>query len=335
MNILLFGPEYFGYTTIIKSSLERLGHKTVVYDERHSNSTIDKVLIRLGFAGFMRAVSKYYDEIIRETARTSFDIILFLNPETIPVGKLKRLREQQNQAIFVIYLWDSLRNKRRTLELAEHFDYCFSFDPVDCDLHPRFKHHPLFFSKSPPLVPKEGSIDFVFIGTLHSDRFRVAERLVEQLRTSGRTAFIFMYVPSRLVFIREVFRCPQILTSRLIRYSFIPMERAEVERLFEEAKCILDVQHTQQSGLTVRTLESLGARKKIATTNRHIAKYSFFDSENILIIDRNNPLIPEDFFDGSFSNARSQEIDRYFIDNWVRDVVLSHKHQSRSGGSFL
>ena len=39
---------------------------------------------------------------------------------------------------------------------------------------------------------------------------------------------------------------------------------------------VLDINHLDQSGLTIRTFEALGAGKKIITTNSEIKKYPFY-----------------------------------------------------------
>ena len=63
--------------------------------------------------------------------------------------------------------------------------------------------------------------------------------------------------------------------------------------IIKNFKTIIDIERPLQKGLTMRTIEMLGKNKKIITTN------------NIFIIDRNNPIIDEIFL-----NKEYQEIDK-------------------------
>ena len=59
------------------------------------------------------------------------------------------------------------------------------------------------------------------------------------------------------------------------------MSQEEIISLISKSKAILDINHPSQVGLTMRTFETLGANKKLITTNENIKIYDFFDKENI------------------------------------------------------
>jgi len=69
-SILLFSPTFFGYEKRIKESLIEMGAIVVSYDERPSNSSLAKFLIRINSKILKNKTNKYYDEIIeRESAK--------------------------------------------------------------------------------------------------------------------------------------------------------------------------------------------------------------------------------------------------------------------------
>ena len=55
--------------------------------------------------------------------------------------------------------------------------------------------------------------------------------------------------------------------------------------IFKESNCILDAPQAGQTGLTIRTIECLGAKRKMITTNKDIKKYDFYNESNILVFD--------------------------------------------------
>jgi hypothetical protein len=73
----------------------------------------------------------------------------------------------------------------------------------------------------------------------------------------------------------------------------------------------------------MRTLEALGAGKKLVTTNSAIVQYDFFCSDNILVVDRNSPRIPESFFQVPYKQLSSQLYKKYSVSGWLGELFCS------------
>jgi hypothetical protein len=91
--------------------------------------------------------------------------------------------------------------------------------------------------------------------------------------------------------------------------------------LIMKSKATLDIAHPQQTGLTMRTIELLGAQKKIITTNGDIVNYDFYDPQNILVIDRENPDFDTDFFKTEFNPTSNQILVKYSINEWLKRML--------------
>jgi len=65
----------------------------------------------------------------------------------------------------------------------------------------------------------------------------------------------------------------------------------------------------------------VGARKKIITTNPYAAKADFYRPENVLVIDRNNIVIPENFFTSDFVELPSELSRKYTLNGWLDEVL--------------
>ena len=75
-----------------------------------------------------------------------------------------------------------------------------------------------------------------------------------------------------------------------------------------------------QDGFTMRTFETLGAGKKLITTNKNILNEPFFNSNYIAVTD------PEHFdvdlnFINNYTYKWNPEIENYSISNWAKRVV--------------
>jgi hypothetical protein len=70
----------------------------------------------------------------------------------------------------------------------------------------------------------------------------------------------------------------------------------------------------------MRTFEALGAKKKLITTNSNIINYSFYNKNNILVIDRIDPKIPPSFFQTKFENIEGVTYDKLTLQGWIQEL---------------
>jgi hypothetical protein len=94
----------------------------------------------------------------------------------------------------------------------------------------------------------------------------------------------------------------------------------EVSELIQKAKIIVEIQRTEQVGLSFRIFEALGHRKKLITTNKDIVNYDFYHPQNILVVDENNIEISEDFVTSPYVEIDETILSKYKIENWVKPI---------------
>jgi hypothetical protein len=209
-----------------------------------------------------------------------------------------------------MYQWDSLK-ARDYSELIDAFDSVYSFDRQDCDRDARLTYLPLFYSAE-LTEPVQAEFDLLFVGTLHSDRQTILENIADQADLLGITYYFYLYVP----FLKYVRRTGRIRPGRFIHFE--PIDNDELDRLTRSCRVILDINFVDQSGLTMRTFEALGAGKKLMTTNGNIVREPFYDPDLIAVIDRNELKLDPDFVRTS---GRRMDLSQYHIDNWLGTIV--------------
>ncbi|MGI9316194.1 MAG: capsular biosynthesis protein CpsH, partial [bacterium] len=106
-------------------------------------------------------------------------------------------------------------------------------------------------------------------------------------------------------------------------FRFTPVPKAEVQRVFYSSRSILDIEHPNQSGLTMRTFETLGCAKKLITTNSKVSQYDFYMPENISIIERHNPVIPDNFFSTNYKPLSPSLYQKYSLEGWLDEILLN------------
>ena len=65
--------------------------------------------------------------------------------------------------------------------------------------------------------------------------------------------------------------------------NFLSLSKREVIDILSRSVAVIDSPQDDQNGLTMRTIEALGACRKIITTNENITAYDFYDPINIYV----------------------------------------------------
>lgn len=317
-KILFFAPKFFGYELAIKKELEQQGAIVHLYDERGNPSSLEKIIIRK-FSFFIKSkIYNYYKEIIDSEKKNSPDYVFFLSPETVTKECIDMLKLVFPAAKFILYMYDSLRNKNARY-VYKLFDRCLSFDFVDCKNF-GFVFRPLFFMNSfePKKKVLEYKYDFCFIGTIHSDRAKILYQLKEQFDANSFSYFYYLYIPGKLMYILRWILDKYVRKFKKI-YT-VSIDKSEVSEISERSRYIIDINHPSQIGLTMRTIEMLGLKRKLLTTNENIKDYDFYRPENQIVISRKNICIPINDVTDKYKTIDDKIYNSYSLSSWILQV---------------
>ena len=324
-KILLFAPKYFGYEKDIVAKLSEMGANVDYYDERPGNGFFIKSVIRLSRNTFNFFIKMYYSKILKETAKQKYDYVFVVNLEALSPSILSKIKLQQPNAKFILYMWDSIQNKKNAISTLPYFDCTLTFDSDDAKKINNLHLRPLFFSDIydahtwGDLNNKE-DIDFLFIGTMHSDRYSILQIIKDFVLSHEMSIYLYMYFQFNILFWYKIIRDKKFRVASKREFNFTELKRSQVIDYLKRAKIIIDIEHPEQAGLTSRTLEMLGAKKKIITTNIHIKEYDFYDEQNVLIIDRDSPQIPLGFLNSNYKDVSEDIRFKYSIRGWLTEI---------------
>jgi hypothetical protein len=220
-----------------------------------------------------------------------------------------------------MYQWDSIRSNDY-LHLIPFFDRVFSFDFADCETHPGLTYQPLFYMHEIKTIrqqDKPRDIDLLILGTYLPERYRAIRKIEDYCTAQGLRLYTYLYVP-RFRFFYEKFR-KGVKISRKDAF-FVPLSRAEVFSLYDRSKAIVDISNVRQTGLSMRVIECLAAKRKLLTTNARIQEQSFFDPGQIAIIDPGNLSIDRRFLESEVREV-SPVIDALDITTWLYKLFQS------------
>jgi len=327
-KVLLFSPQFFGYGEAVAQKIRSYGAEVDYYDERPGNDFMTKALIRIDKSLLNRKIHRYYKKIIDALQNDHYDFVLFLNLEAISEKDLLKLKKTQSRAIFIMYMWDSVKNKKHTASLMPYFDLKHTFDKND-SRHTDFKSfnfRPLFFLDEYRDLGKnvEKELDLLFVGTVHSDRYQLLMKIRDLCQKMQKTTDFFMFFMSKKLFYARKASDKSFKMAKINDFEFVPLSKENLILKLARSKVVLDIQHPSQTGLTMRTIEMIGAKKKIITTNHSIKDYDFYHPGNILCIDRDNIELNESFFETEYVPIDDGTYHKYSIEGWLEDVFSIH-----------
>lgn len=321
-HILLISVSFFNYENLIKKELEIMGAIVDLFDERPSNSFFSKAIIRIKKEMYAVKINQYFKEIIEKIKDTKYDYFLLIKGEATPKFFLDFLKTNNPEIKLIFYTYDSVKNNSNGLEILNYFDAKFTFDSQDA-LQYKMNFRPLFFAKDYGTLDrknKEFKNDLAFIGTAHSDRYSISENAKSWCEKHYLKMFTFYFSPSKTLFKFKKLTEKEFKNFDERKISFKSLTHREIVNIYENTKVILDINHPGQNGLTMRTFETLGAGRKLITTNPKVKTYPFYDSQNIYVIERGNIQFEEEFFKTDFKEMNAEIKESMSLKGWVQEV---------------
>ncbi|MNN34249.1 hypothetical protein D3C81_1480470 [compost metagenome] len=162
--------------------------------------------------------------------------------------------------------------------------------------------------------------DACFIGTIHTDRYKVLEKIIDSLQERGHKVFVFCYYPSK-----QLYRLRALVDPGFRRFgrkyvNFTGMKLTEVVSRIAESRAVIDVNRPDQLGLTMRTIEAVGAQRKLITTNADVINYDLYNSRGVLLVDRQAPVIDDELLYCNELPFDPALREKYSVSAWVNRI---------------
>ena len=323
-RILYLGPPFFGYEKDIQKALAGKGAQVDFFNERVFVSSLGRVLVRLGVRLLInRSINNHYSHILDCAEKIPYDYLFVVSPETITEEFLDSLKSINPNIKTVIYMWDSISNKNNSERLLRLFDRSLTFDPKEKMLFPKVEFLALFFvpefnfEKKPKSRP---AYSISFIGTVHSDRYKVVTSIVNQFNEDDKQPYLFFYCPNKFLYILKKIFTNEFDGVNISNVDFIPLTKSSVSDVLSLSNIVIDIEHPTQKGLTMRTIEMLGSGRKLVTTNSEVTNYDFYNESNICVVDRVNPKVSERFIKSKYEPVAPAIVNKYTLSSWLDKI---------------
>lgn len=312
-KILFIGIGFYDYDDAIRHKLIELGAK-VSYFGTSVNDTLYQILRKIG----VQKKANNYLQRIRikniEVQPKNNDYVFVIKGENLTQLDFDLLKKNNPDAEFILYLWDDyLRIDNRDI-LIKNFKNIWSFDSEDCKKY-GFKFRPLFYREG--LKSMNKTIFLSSIGTLHSNRLKIFRNIAYRL-DAHRLSYYLKLCSSKFKYLREryVFHNFSKYDESLIMTSPISFDKNC--EIISKSKCVLDIPHASQAGLTIRTIEALKCGCHIITSNKYLTDYTDISKEYYTIIDPDNQLSLDTIISKNIPLSKLSE--RYSLTSFINEL---------------
>lgn len=326
-KLLLIAPVFFGYYKEMIKEAKTLGYDVTYICDSPSNSNLLKAVGRVNKNLIQISVNKYFSEkVIPTVENNSFDKVLIVGGMTFSFAPnmIARLKELMPAAEFIMYQWDSEHNLPYSTGIHPYIDRLYSFDRHDCESDSKYNFLPLFYIRQYEETGREKNekfeYDFSYVGTAHPQKYKYINEISSVLKETYSRQYIYHYMPSVIKYAYHKVVDKEFAGAKYREFKTEKLSSAEMAEVFRKSKCILDAPQKGQTGLTIRTLECLGAKKKLITSNADIVNYDFYDERNILVYDGKIDL-NSDFFKYDYREIPEMIYEKYSLLSWMKCLV--------------
>jgi len=310
-KLLFIGIGFYDYDKLIIDKLSSHGVEVTYICQEHHNRIMSQFSKSVYFSFIEK---RHSDKSLSDKLvdKIDFDYVFVIKGDRLTTNHIKMLRRNNSNAKFKLYQWDSLKRFEGDITIFELFDNVYSFDRIDC-INNTFIFVPLFFRQK---IKRKASykFDVSFVGWMHFNRLDLLQNMSKKMSKMNLDHYFYLFGGVKNWFLYNLLRRIKYVHRKKMDYQ-------NYTNVITEKNVILDFHHPDQDGLTIRTIEALGANSKIVTTNTDIKNYEFYNYNNVYILDESSNIDEiVKFITQDFNNIPNEVLDKYSMDAWLKCI---------------
>lgn len=286
-RLLLIGPNFFEYMSIIKNEIEKHGYVVDYVDDRPKTGVLGKGFLRLFPKQMKFFVDRYVKKIINDYSQNKYKKVVVILGQVFNEKHIYEFKKAFTGAEFVYYAWDAVKNFNSIAKIYSLFDRSYTFDIEDSRKYTNLKFLPLFytFTNDSNFATKENKA-LIFM-TIKKGKMQFVNEIISNL-SKFITIEKRLFLQSKLVFFFYKVADSSFKECKMNDFVYKRLSYKESLELMNRYKYVVDIPMKNQNGLTMRTFEALALNSKIITTNLSISDYRFYNSNDVFIYNSNN-----------------------------------------------
>lgn len=322
-HIILSAPNHFGLLKRFGDALQKMGfHVILLPDSTEKNIGIKDTLIH-GYKKFFRKDSTHKaikkaelseDEKIDFIKNLSQDIdfALLIRPDLLSEKVVRAITAKAKYS--VAYQWDGMDRFPTAKNYIQYFDKFLVFDQRDSLQFPECTFTTNFYFDDVQSDAKSTAKSAFFVGTFMEDRWQILNEITRKLEELGYAIDFFVKAKSS----KRKKLHPKI---RLVEKGLTFEDNL---RLLQQASVVIDIKNNIHHGLSLRTFEAVGYRKKLITNNSLVKDFDFYHPDNIFLIENNAVGDLEQFLTKPYKNLSGTIREKYSFSAWIERALAKN-----------
>lgn len=231
---------------------------------------------------------------------SNFDAVIFFLYDSIEA--IEFIKKKNPNIKIIIWYWNPVNKCLIKPEKVQNkLNEFWTFDLTD-SVNFKLNYNTPFYFKNILLHKNDLIYDVIFVG---EDKGR-AEKLNE-----------YKYILNSLK-LSTFFHIVDDYKHRFSARKVKPISYGFYLKKLAQSKVIFDFLQEGQTGLSLRSMESIFFNKKLITNNINIKHYDFYRKENIFILNNDDITMLKNFVDSDYLELPKNIIDNYDFQNWAK-----------------
>ncbi len=343
-RVLLITPVFYGVENKIKSVIEDNGYDVIWIENKsskfdyHGTKSKFKFLRKIYSALFFPQI-KYIDKELDKINDLRFDLLFSINGFIICNYLFRKLKKSNPGLYSILYLWDSFDMYNWTKEF-KYFDKVLTFDPADAKKY-RIEYKPVFYVSGTVNTSQEFGYDLFCAGKFNSFRSEIVDKILSNTEDYEIRYYVKLwpayktYFHSSLIYklLKMTKLKGQWIKNYLLNFEAIEgklkkdyiqensMSFEEMQKQILNSYVILNLPFQSQKGYSYGLIEALAYGKKVITTNSNLINESFYNPNQIHILNPDNP----DIDYGWVKEKLTFPVDKFFenleLSVWLKSII--------------
>ena len=332
-NIVLIIPSHFELSTPFVENLKKCGfnvefcYQTDIpfkyrsFKDRFVNFIQKTILSNKAFKVILRKKYVHMDiEQFLKSVKNEVDFVMIIRPDFLLDQTIQMLKKKSKY--IVAYQWDGISRFPDVENLIPYFDRFWVFDVDDekkyGKTYPNISMTTNFYFDC--YEPKKEAVQSVFfIGSFIENRISKIFSIADHINSINYPSEITIYFHEKNI--------PELYPNPNIKYTTEKKNFADMVAKVLEHNVLLDFANDIHNGLSFRTFEAIGYKKKLITNNSLVKSYDFYNSNNIFVIEGENYEGLEDFIRGSYQTISPNIVEKYSFSNWINYILNIDPYQ--------
>lgn len=319
-KIIFAAPLLFRLNEVIKEELEANEYNVIdisfLDSKFHYKNIFERVrsyvIKNFGRNKHYKSYLKYkrHESQLREKLSTvdHADYVFIIRPDVFPIEILKEITAKAKKSVG--YQWDGLNRFPNVYKTIPIFDHFYVFDKKDL-IHPSTRLSTNFYPeayKPTQVIPPS---DIYYAGSYNKSRIKDLEDIIDKAYQLGLNVDYSLYSRKKSHQSNSHLIITDIATDYFTNLDHVV-----------SSKILIDVVNPTHDGLSFRTFEAIGFKKKLITTNKSIVSYDFYHPNNIFIwTNESTAKDLKDFIELPFIAIDESIRKKYGFKSWIKYML--------------